>query len=154
LNIRIFLCALRRRLKDVHHHCGRHPLWAFGVRPYCRTLELGDAGGNSVIRPLDLVSETRLAADLEALDERLVTLIVDALQVVEKRTALAHHRQKPTAGMVILLVGLEVVGEVVDAFREDRNLDFGRTGVTRLGGEFLYESDFALGSHGHSVISN
>src|SRR6476469_3790110 len=117
----IFLCALRRRLKDVHHHCGRHPLWAESPAPLPDSLD-GDAGGYSVIRPLVRVPVIRLAAYLESLDERLVTRIVDPLQVVEKRTALAHHRQQPTAGMVILLVGLEVVGQVVDAFREDRNL--------------------------------
>ena len=31
--------------------------------------------------------------------------------------------------MVVLRVGLEMLGQVVDALGEDRDLDFGRTGV-------------------------
>ena len=35
--------------------------------------------------------------------------------------------------MVVLRVRLEMVGQVIDAFGEDRDLDFRRTGVAFLG---------------------
>jgi hypothetical protein len=36
--------------------------------------------------------------------------------------------------VVILDVGLEVLGQAVDPLREQRNLNFGRTSITRLDG--------------------
>src|SRR3569623_648196 len=93
-----------------------------------------------------------LAADAEALDQLLVAALVDALDVVEQRAAGLHQLQQATAGMVILGVGLEVLGQVVDACAEDRNLDFGRAGIVRLGGIFLNERSLALGRDRHRMI--
>ena len=73
-----------------------------------------------------------LAADAEALDERAVAGLVALLEVVEQRAALRHQLQQAAAGMVVLHVGLEVLGEVGDALREDRDLDLGRAGVAGL----------------------
>ena len=39
--------------------------------------------------------------------------------------------------MVVLRVGLEMLGQGVDALGEDRDLDFGRTGVVLAAGMFL-----------------
>src|SRR5690349_15008756 len=94
-----------------------------------------------------------LAPDIEPLDQRLITPLIDLLQIVEKTTALADHLEEAAARMVVLLVGFEVIGERIDALGEDRNLDFGRTRVNGLGGIFFDERGFALLSHGHSVIS-
>ena len=52
-----------------------------------------------------------------------------ALEVIEQATALADQHQQATARVVVLRVGLEMFGEVVDAFAENGDLDFGRSGV-------------------------
>ena len=39
--------------------------------------------------------------------------------------------------MVVLRVALEMLGQIVDALRQDRDLDFGRTGVALVAGMFL-----------------
>src|SRR6266404_5379678 len=51
--------------------------------------------------------------------------------------------------MVVLHVGLEMPGEVVDAFRQDRDLNLGRAGVAGLGGIRLDDFRFAFGGNRH-----
>src|SRR5215204_1500571 len=85
-----------------------------------------------------------LAADAELLDQRAVARLVLALDVVEERAALGDHLQEATPGMVVLGVGLEVLGQVVDAFGQDCDLDLGRPGVAGLMPMFLDERGLAL----------
>ncbi|MNT77141.1 hypothetical protein D3C72_2162220 [compost metagenome] len=54
--------------------------------------------------------------------------------------------------MVILLVALEVFGQVVDPFRQDSYLDFRRTGVAFNGCIFLDELSLTLCSNRHRMI--
>src|SRR6476646_3977882 len=82
-------------------------------------------------------------------EQRLVTRLVLLLDIVEKRAARRHELQKAATRMVILHVGLEMPGEVVDAFREDRDLDLGRAGVAGLGGIRLDDFRFAFGGNRH-----
>ena len=70
-----------------------------------------------------------LPANPELCDDRAVALDVDLLEVVQQATALADELEKATAGVVVLLVDLEVLGEVADALREQRDLNLGRAGV-------------------------
>ncbi|MNG36637.1 hypothetical protein D3C84_1237320 [compost metagenome] len=51
--------------------------------------------------------------------------------------------------MVVLDVALEVFGQIVDAFRQDRDLDFRRPGVATLGGISLDEFRFTCGRDRH-----
>ena len=48
------------------------------------------------------------------------------------------------AGMMILLVLLEVFGQVRDTRREQSDLNFGRTSVAFVNGEFLHNLLFCL----------
>src|SRR5690606_28146073 len=77
--------------------------------------------GSSIIACCD-----RLAAQAEALDELGVTRPVGLLEIVEKAATLADKLEKAAAGMVVLGVALEVLGQVGDALGEDRDLDFRR----------------------------
>src|SRR5438046_3476286 len=43
----------------------------------------------------------------------------------------------------------EMVGQIADPFRQDRDLDLGRTGIALLDGIFADERLFALGSDRH-----
>src|SRR4051812_7202556 len=65
-----------------------------------------------------------LLTDAEALDHLCVTVDVLALQVVEQAAALANELEQPAARVMILAVGLEMLGQVVDSFAQNRDLDF------------------------------
>src|SRR5216684_5356137 len=82
-------------------------------------------------------------------EQRLVTRLVLPLDVIEKRTARRHELQKATTRMVVLHVGLEMPGEVVDAFRQDRDLNLGRAGVAGFVGIRLDDFRFTFGGNRH-----
>src|ERR1700760_295285 len=83
------------------------------------------------------------------LEQRLVPRLVLALDVVEQGTAGGDHLQEATTGMVILDVGFEVPGEVVDAFRQDCDLNLGRAGVAGFVGIRLDDFRFTFGGNRH-----
>ena len=56
-------------------------------------------------------------------DEAAVPFDVVVLEVLEKAPAPADHLEQAAAAVVILLVGVEVAPEVIDARREERDLD-------------------------------
>src|SRR6266516_2965290 len=82
-------------------------------------------------------------------EQRLVARLVLLLDVIEKGTTRRHQLQKAAPRMIVLHVGLEVPGEVVDAFRQDRDLNLGRAGVTGLVGIRLDDFRFAFGGNRH-----
>ena len=63
-----------------------------------------------------------LVAQFQFLRDRLVTAQVRGLQVIEQAAALADHHQQPAARAVVLLVGLKMLGQMVDPLRQQRNL--------------------------------
>src|SRR5262245_42748536 len=54
--------------------------------------------------------------------------------------------------MIVLDVSLEMLGETVDAFREDRHLHFRRTGIASLGRISLDDFGLAAGSYRHRAV--
>ena len=94
--------------------------------------------------------QATLLAEPEVGDDLAVAIDVRLLEVVEKAATLADELEQATARMVVLLVGLEVLGEIGDALGDERDLDLGRAGVglvpTKrrhdIGLEFLRESHF------------
>jgi hypothetical protein len=62
---------------------------------------------------------TVLAADAELLDQRLIARLVLALDVVEQLAALGNQLEQAAAGMVVLDVALEMLGEVGDRARSE-----------------------------------
>src|ERR1700744_1856990 len=88
-------------------------------------------------------------ANVVLFEQRLVTRLVLPLDVIKKRAACGDHLQKAPARMIVFHVGFEVPGEVVDAFRQDRDLDLGRAGVTGLVGIRLDDFRFAFGGNRH-----
>src|SRR5882724_6519713 len=82
-------------------------------------------------------------------DQRLVSRFVRLLQIVQKRTARRHELQQAAARMIVLHVRLEVPGQVVDAFRQDRDLNLRRAGVAGLDGISLDDFRFAFGGNRH-----
>ena len=62
-------------------------------------------------------------------DDRAVTVDVLADQIVQKAAALAYKRFERAGGGVVLVVLLQVFGEVLDALREESDLAFGAARV-------------------------
>ena len=77
-------------------------------------------------KPAPVVADM-LLAQAEAIDQLPVLVSVGPLQVVEELAPPAHHTQQTAPGMVILYVGLEVLREVRDTRRQQRDLDLGRS---------------------------
>lgn len=72
----------------------------------------------------------RLATKSEALNERAVTRDVDVGEVSEKTATLADKEKKSATRVVVVLVLLEVLGQVLDARSEQRNLNLRGSSVT------------------------
>src|SRR5689334_12506403 len=87
-----------------------------------------------------------LTTQAETLDQGLVARGIFFLQITEQAATLIHHLEQTAAGVMILLVGLEVRGEVFDAGREQCDLDFRRTGIVGHAAEF---SNDLAGVDGH-----
>lgn len=51
------------------------------------------------------------------------------MKVIEQPPALANHHEQSPAGAVVFLELLQVIGEMIDPLREQRDLDIRRTGV-------------------------
>src|SRR3954447_11948723 len=74
-------------------------------------------------------SARRLAAQAELLDEGAIALEILALQVVQEAPAAPDELEQSTTGVVVVLVRAEVLGQLVAALGQHRDLDFGRAGV-------------------------
>jgi hypothetical protein len=71
----------------------------------------------------------RLLADFKTPDDVQISLRIDLFQVIEQPPpATDHHQQTPPAGE-ILGVRPQVFRQLSDSGRENRNLDFGRSGI-------------------------
>ena len=92
-----------------------------------------------------------LLAELELLDERAIALEVARLQVVEQATTLTDHLEQAAPAVVVLLVGLEVLGERRDALGEERDLHLGGASVAFVLGVLGDDGLFGVFGHCHSV---
>ena len=79
---------------------------------------------NDFRSPLAFGSLSRLLAQAELFDQGTVALNVGLLQVVQHVATLADQLEQAGAGMKVLLVGLEVAGEAVDAGGKKGDLNF------------------------------
>ena len=75
-----------------------------------------------------------LLTDTQLSDQGTVTVDVLLLQVGQQITTAADHLEQAAAAVVVMLVGLEVLGQVVDTSGQQSNLDLRRTGVTLVDG--------------------
>src|SRR3990172_6775336 len=90
--------------------------------------------------------------DAELLDQGLVAVLIDRLEIVEQATALPDELQEPAPAVVILLVRLEVLGEVRDAFAQQRHLHLGRARVLLVSPVLRDELGLLLLNHRHSLL--
>jgi len=86
------------------------------------SLRLGAGAVARATRGIILV-QGFLMPESEIGDQLTVPLDIRPLQVLEKATPPADHLEQASAAVVILLVSIEVGPEIVDAGREDGDLD-------------------------------
>ena len=89
----------------------------------------------------------RLLTDAQSRDDGTVSLDIYLGQVVEQRAALTDHLEEAAAGVMVLLVDLEVLGEVVDSPGEKSDLYLGRAGVTLMSRILLHDSKLFFLQH-------
>src|SRR5262249_2963346 len=126
------------------HSLGRRSREAAGKR-----MNPGATAGLSTFFP-----EFPLLANSERLDHRTITIDVLRLEVIQEATALSYEHEQAASRVVILCVDLEVLGEIRDALRQERNLDFRRARITGLAGVFLYDRLFPFCCQGHGGCSD
>ena len=80
-----------------------------------------------------------LAAELQFVNYGSVTAIIFFLEVIKQLTALSYEMQQTATAVMILLVDLEVLGQLLDASSQQGNLHFRRTGVGSAALVFFYD---------------
>ena len=94
----------------------------------------------------------RLLTDAKLGDNGAVTLDVLLSDIVQQTTTLTDELEQTHAAVVVLLVHLQVLGELVDALGEDGDLDLRRTGVGLVG--LVVDDDsslLVLGDHDNTL---
>ena len=82
------------------------------------------------------------------MQELVILRKIVLLQIIEQLAAAACHLQEAAATVKVLAVGAQVLGQMIDASGEERNLDLGRTGVLVVGFVFGDDFWFYYGRHG------
>lgn len=93
-----------------------------------------------------------LPPDPQALYQGSILRHILTPDVLEQPLALPNHFEQPEPGVVILAVGFEVVGQVVDPAGEQRDLDFGRAGVALVHSEVGDDGLFRVCRESHSEV--
>ena len=70
-----------------------------------------------------VVPVSSLLADAKLCDDLAIAVRVALLQVIEQTTALAHQHKQAAAGAVVLLMRLEVLGQLANALAQEGDLD-------------------------------
>jgi hypothetical protein len=81
------------------------------------------------LKPRAPASRTRLFAQFQLFGDRLVTIHVLGVEIIQQPAPLADHHQQSPAGAVIFEVFLQMFGQVVDPLRQQRDLNVRRTGI-------------------------
>jgi hypothetical protein len=86
-----------------------------------------------------------LSTQAKRLYDGAVSLDVIFLDVVEQASAPPNQHEQPSAGMVVLFVDLQMLGQILNAMGEQSNLDFGAAGVGIMQFIFFDQLLFVLG---------
>lgn len=93
-----------------------------------------------------------LLAQPETSDDRAVPLRGLLAEVRLKSPPPSYQLEQSASRVIVVLVLTQVVGQLIDALSEKRNLHFGRTDITRMGRIGLDNLSFLLFSYGHSIL--
>lgn len=89
-----------------------------------------------------------LPSQPQACDQCAVSLHILPSQVVEQPASLAHHHQEASAAVMIAFVLTQMLGQMVDTFGEQRDLNLGGTGVAVML-TVLFDNGFGV-LHSHT----
>jgi len=95
------------------------------------------------------LKRSRLLSKPQFLDDILVSLNVHPSKVVEQSPPLPDELEKPSSGVVILLVSLEMFREVIDAIAQNGNLHFRGTRIFLMQLETINDLLFSLWVENH-----
>ena len=73
--------------------------------------------------------QDRLAADTQTLNQGLIPFRIATLQIIQQLAPAGHHGKESPAGVVILFVRFEVLGELQNPLAENCYLNFWRAGI-------------------------
>lgn len=73
-----------------------------------------------------------LVPESKILDKLPISLDVCFLQMIEKTSALPYHLEQTATAMMILRMSLEVIGQIIDALSQNRDLHFAGAGVSTV----------------------
>lgn len=83
------------------------------------------------------------------MDQSLISLNIPLLQILEKPPPLPDKLEETKAGVVILNMDLEVLGEVFDPLTQQGNLHLRRSGIGVMESKLLNNSLFLLLNNPH-----
>jgi len=86
-----------------------------------------------------------LMTQLELLGDGLITADIRIMQIIEQTPALPDHHQQPATRTMVLVVALQVAGQVVNPLGQQRYLDVRRTSVLLVQLELV--NRFRFGFH-------
>ena len=92
------------------------------------------------------IDDPELPADAELVDNRPVPPRILILQIFQESPPLPDQHQQAPPRVVILRVGLEMLGQSVDALGEERDLHLGRSCVALVRLELLDQALLAVDS--------
>ena len=78
------------------------------------------------------MGNTGLPTQLQLFDEIAVLRAIDVAQIVEEAPATADELQQPLTRAIVFSMCLKMTRELVDSFRNERDLDSGTPGVGRV----------------------
>src|SRR4051794_11124436 len=121
-----------------------------------RTIVRAETAGER--KPSYLVAGTRpnnpdsaSATQAESLDQRAVARDVDLGDVLEQPPPPAHQQQQPAPRVVVVLVHLQVLGQVGDALGQQRDLGLRRSGVALMQAVLAQDVFLLFGSERHEI---
>ena len=74
------------------------------------------------------------------------------LEVIEQFAAAGSHLEEAAARVEVLAMRAEMLGQVIDPGGEQRDLDFGRTGILLVGLVFCDDRGFYYCGGGHGLV--
>ena len=94
-----------------------------------------------------------LLAQVQLLDDGTVACDIGLLEVTEEVTSVTNHLQHAAAAVMVLVVGLEVLGQSVDAMGKNRNLNLRGAGVALVRRVLLNNGLLFVFQHGNFHLS-
>ena len=103
--------------------------------------------------PASKITVRKLLTKTQLGDNGTIALDIRLLQIRQQVLSLTDHLQQAAAGVMILLMGAQMLGQVADALGQNRNLHLGRTGVALMNGILFDNRIFLFFQHENSTFS-